>query len=79
MLQWDELRVSERAGPKNWYSLNVTSGSTGCTHQQRSEETHINITDLCPGTKYSISVRACNSACGQNSPTLQVQTPEGGE
>ena len=88
-LRWDELSVSERAGPHNTFSLNVSANSpsdTGCLQQHvyHTTDTYISIENLCPNTLYTISVRACNTpnsvlSCGQYSPTIQVQTMEGGK
>ena len=85
-LQWDELSVSERAGPQNTFSLNVSANplsDSGCLQQHvyHTTDTYISIDNLCPNTLYTISVRACNSPlpCGPYSPTIQVQTLEGGK
>ena len=86
-LQWDELSVSERAGPQNTFSLNVSanpSSDSGCLQQHvyHTTDTYISIDNLCPNTLYTISVRACNTpnnvlSCGQYSPTIEIQTVEG--
>ena len=74
-LQWEQLPTEKRGGPSNTYTVNVQ----GCGgSEQPATSTHITITNLCPNSIYTISVKACTTTCGRYSQSIIVKTQEDG-
>ena len=79
-LQWDPLETQDTDSSNDTYTLRLS----GCGESQettRFTNAYMNVSNLCPNSVYSISVRACTSnyGCGMYSSSIQIQTQEDGK